>query len=85
VNGYQQRHRRPSSLRGEQLAGEPVTWAAVPIPVFVWVEWADGNVEEVAAEATEWTRRAVHVRWKGGPRIGYEAWVWVGAVRRRPS
>lgn len=82
-NGYEQRHRRPLSLRGEQLAGEPVTRATEPIPVLAWVIWADGTTEEVSGTVAEWTRRAVHVRWRAGHRIGYEAWVWVGAVRRR--
>lgn len=82
LSGYEQRHRRPLSLRVEQLAGESVTRAAEPIPVSAWVFWGDGVIEQIEGEAQEWTRRAVHVRWQVGHRLTYEAWVWAGAVRR---
>lgn len=83
VSGYTRRHQRPSSLRDEQLSGQTVTRAAAPIPVMAWILWSDGTSEEIAGTAQEWTARAVHVTWRAGHRLGYEAWVWAGAVRRR--
>lgn len=71
------------SLRGEQLAGDPVTVAREPIAVLAWVSWPDGTQEQVRGTVTEWTSRAVHVRWKTGHRIAHEAWVWANAVQRR--
>jgi hypothetical protein len=85
TNAYEERHRRPVSLRGEQLAGDPVTPAREPIPVRAWITWPDGTQEQIEATATEWTSRAVHVRWKVGHRIEHEAWVWANAVQRRPE
>jgi hypothetical protein len=70
------------SLRGEQLAGHPVSSQAESIPVRAWITWQDGESEQVEGVVTEWTTRAVHVRWKSGHRISHEAWVWVGAVER---
>ena len=83
TSAYEERHRRPMSLRGEQLAGDPVTPAREPIPVLAWIVWPDGTQELIEATATEWTSRAVHVRWKAGHRIEHEAWVWANAVQRR--
>lgn len=82
TSAYEERHRRPQSLRGEQLAGDPVTAAREPIPVLAWVTWPDGRPEQIRGFATEWTSRAVHVRWKAGHRIEHEAWVWANAVQR---
>lgn len=82
MNGYEHRQRRPTSLRGEQLAGHPITRATDPIPVRAWVGWEDGTTEQVEGVVTEWTSRAVHVHWKSGHRVTHEAWVWVGAVER---
>jgi hypothetical protein len=83
TSAYEERHRRPVSLRGEQLAGAPVTTARPAIPVLAWVNWPDGTQQLIEGTATEWTSRAVHVRWKAGHRIEHEAWVWANAVQRR--
>lgn len=85
TNAYEERHRRPVSLRGEQLAGAPVTMARGPISVLAWIVWPDGTQEQIQGTATEWTSRAVHVRWKTGHRIEHEAWVWANAVQRLPG
>ncbi|HET9655954.1 MAG TPA: hypothetical protein VFP72_11405 [Kineosporiaceae bacterium] len=85
TSAYEERHRRPWSLRGEQLAGDPVRRAAQPIRVLAWITWPDGTPELIEALATEWTSRAVHVRWRSGHRIEHEAWVWANAVQRAPS
>ncbi len=82
TSGYEERHRRPVSLRGEQLAGAPVTPARQPVEVLAWVVWPGGRQEQVRGVVTEWTSRAVHVRWKAGHRIEHEAWVWANAVER---
>jgi hypothetical protein len=82
---YEERHRRPVSLRGEQLAGAPVAAAREPIPVLAWITWPDGTQEQIRGTATEWTSRAVHVRWRTGHRVEHEAWVWAGAVQRQRS
>jgi hypothetical protein len=82
TSAYEERLRRPVSLRGEQLAGDPVTTAREPITVLAWVVWPDGTQERIQGSATEWTSRAVHVRWKAGHRIEHEAWIWANAVQR---
>jgi hypothetical protein len=85
TSAYEERHRRPLSLRGEQLAGDPVARPVEPVQVLAWITWQDGTPELVEALATEWTARAVHIRWRVGHRIEHEAWVWAPAVRRRPE
>jgi hypothetical protein len=83
TSAYEERHRQPLSLRGEQLAGDPVSVAREPIAVLAWITWPDGPPEQIEGTATEWTSRAVHVRWKTGHRIEHEAWVWANAVQRQ--
>ncbi|ACZ32469.1 hypothetical protein Xcel_3470 (plasmid) [Xylanimonas cellulosilytica DSM 15894] len=55
-----------------------------PIPVRVWLVTVRGDEFETDAVALAWTRRAVNVEYidKHGRRDS--AWVWAGAVTRRP-
>ena len=84
-------------LRGVALAGtaqslsprelglgeEPVTRAALALPVWAWVRYGETPIR-VEAEVVAWTEHAGAVRWLV-PGLGvHKAWVWSGAIEPRP-
>jgi hypothetical protein len=73
--------REPRSLLREQMGLLTVCTPAVPQPVKAWVLWEDGVEEQVQAQATAWTKRAVRLKF-GVPPHQHEVWVWAGAVER---
>lgn len=76
---------RPVSLTPEELAVDehPVksSGEGQGIRVRAWVRYPE-TVVDVAAEAFEWTDKAVHVRWTAPDGSRRQAWVWANAVRR---
>lgn len=79
----------PFPQRARSLAvrqhGSDVTTAEQTIAVRAWIVTTKGDDVEVDAEAEAWTHRAVRIRYTD--RFGYTdtAWVWAGAVARRPA
>jgi hypothetical protein len=53
-------------------------WAKPGVPVWAWVHWNDGTVEQISTVANGWNDRVVDITVPGG-----FATVWRSAVRHR--
>lgn len=63
--------------------GQPITKAAQELHVRAWIINHSGTDAQVDAEATAWTARAVHIRYRDEHDREGSAWVWASAVTRR--
>lgn len=70
---------KPDSLSEEERGAEVHRGQAVPVRA--WVSLASHPVQ-VEALTTEWTNRAVKIRWPGLGDEVREAWVWASACER---
>lgn len=77
-------NRLARSLRPIQI-GEPITQAPTPVEVLAWILRVDGTEDQVEATATAWTPRAVNITYQDHWGRDDRAWVWAGAVTRRPA
>ena len=70
--------RRPVNVPPEACGPERMHWAKPGVPVWAWVQWNDGTVEQISTVANGWNDRVVDITVPGG-----FATVWRSAVRHR--
>jgi hypothetical protein len=80
-NGGQPDRGRPIGLAEGQLGGAAVTRARQSIPVLAWVPYTGGSYHQIRAWAGEWTRKAVHLRWRDDAGA-WDLWVHADDVQR---